>query len=69
MSDTLNAMPSVRATWRDYLALTKPKVISLLLWTTITALIMAERGWPHWWLLIVVSLAGYMTQALQAFLI
>ena len=51
----------LRATWRDYLALTKPKVISLLLWTTVTAMIMAARGWPGTWLLIVVSLAGYMS--------
>ncbi|RJF69548.1 protoheme IX farnesyltransferase [Deinococcus cavernae] len=51
----------MRATWRDYLALTKPKVISLLLWTTITAMFMAARGWPGLWPLIVVSLAGYMS--------
>ncbi|GAA5514540.1 protoheme IX farnesyltransferase [Deinococcus carri] len=51
----------VRATWRDYLALTKPKVISLLLWTTLTAMFMAARGWPGLWLLVVVSLAGYMS--------
>ena len=50
-----------RATWRDYLSLTKPKVISLLLWTTITAMFMAERGVPDLWLLVVVSLAGYMS--------
>ncbi|MXV18212.1 heme o synthase [Deinococcus xianganensis] len=50
-----------RATWRDYLSLTKPKVISLLLWTTVTAMFMAERGVPDLWLLVVVSLAGYMS--------
>ncbi|WP_027459880.1 heme o synthase [Deinococcus murrayi] len=48
-----------RPTWRDYLALTKPKVISLLLWTTLTAMVMAAEGWPGTWLLVVVSLAGY----------
>lgn len=48
-----------RATWRDYLALTKPKVISLLLWTTVAAMFMAARGWPGLWLLVVVSVAGY----------
>ena len=48
-----------RAGWRDYLALTKPKVISLLLFTTVTAMFMAARGWPGLQLLIVVSLAGY----------
>ncbi|WP_165953247.1 heme o synthase [Deinococcus sp. S9] len=51
----------LRATWRDYLALTKPKVISLLLWTTLTAMFMAARGWPGLGLLVVVSLAGYMS--------
>ncbi len=57
--------PPAKATWRDYLALTKPKVISLLLWTTIAAVFMAAEGWPGdtflsgLWLLIVVSVAGY----------
>ncbi|ADV66619.1 heme o synthase [Deinococcus maricopensis] len=50
-----------RATWRDYLALTKPKVISLLLFTTITAMFMAARGWPGFTLLLVTSVAGYMS--------
>ncbi|AFD24262.1 Protoheme IX farnesyltransferase [Deinococcus gobiensis I-0] len=52
-------VPPARATWRDYLALTKPKVISLLLWTTVAAMFMAARGWPGLWLLVVVSVAGY----------
>lgn len=62
-----SAPPTQHATWRDYLALTKPKVISLLLWTTLTAMFMAARGWPGetfgsgLWLLVVVSLAGYMS--------
>jgi protoheme IX farnesyltransferase len=32
------------ATWRDYLALTKPRVISLLLFTTVAAMPVAARG-------------------------
>ncbi|MFC4452775.1 heme o synthase [Deinococcus sonorensis] len=48
-----------RAGWRDYLALTKPKVISLLLFTTLTAMVMAARGLPNFWLLLVVAVAGY----------
>ncbi|GGQ95566.1 heme o synthase [Deinococcus ruber] len=54
-----SVLPRVRATWRDYLALTKPKVISLLLFTTLTAMIMAQRGWPGLTLMLVVALAGY----------
>ena len=66
VADPLTPAPA-RATWRDYLSLTKPKVISLLLWTTITAVFMAARGWPGetfgsgLWLLMVVSVAGYMS--------
>jgi heme o synthase len=35
-----------RATWRDYLVLTKPKVISLLLLTTVGAMFIAAQGFP-----------------------
>jgi heme o synthase len=35
---------SHRATWKDYLALTKPRVISLLLFTTLTAMFIAAGG-------------------------
>lgn len=38
--------PSRRATWRDYLVLTKPKVISLLLLTTVGAMFIAAEGFP-----------------------
>lgn len=50
-----------RATWRDYFALTKPKVNSLLLFTTMTAMVMAARGWPRWDLFIAVFIGGYMS--------
>ena len=46
---------------KEYVALTKPKVISLLLFTTITAMFAAARGWPGTWLLIAVSIGGYMS--------
>lgn len=60
MTETTSApAPPTRATWRDYLTLTKPKVISLLLWTTITAMFMAQKGLPDWRLVLLVSLAGY----------
>ena len=35
-----------KATWQDYLSLTKPKVISLLLFTTIMAMFIAAKGSP-----------------------
>jgi len=48
------------ASWRAYLALTKPRVISLLLFTTLAAMFIAKRGWPGTLLLAAVALGGYM---------
>ncbi|KGQ22627.1 heme o synthase [Thermus filiformis] len=48
------------ATWKDYLALTKPRVISLLLFTTLAAMLIAARGWPGTGLFLAVALGGYM---------
>ena len=50
-----------RATWRDYLALTKPKVISLLLFTTVGAMFIAAGGWPGLVPLLGLLAGGYMS--------
>jgi len=46
-------------TWRDYVLLTKPKVISLLLLTTLTAAFVAAKGWPGFTTLMVLLVGGY----------
>lgn len=46
--------------WRAYLALTKPRVISLLLFTTLAAMFVAAKGWPGGWLLLATAVGGYM---------
>lgn len=48
---------SLRAIASDYLALTKPRIVGLLLITTVPAMIMAHGGWPSVWL-VVLTLAG-----------
>lgn len=60
MSVTDDAGPR-RATWRDYLILTKPKVISLLLLTTVGAMFIAEGGFPGWVPLIGILVGGFMS--------
>lgn len=45
--ETFVAETSVRATWRDYLALTKPIIVVLLLVTTLSGLIVGAHGWPR----------------------
>lgn len=51
---------SERATWRDYFWMTKPRVISLLLFTTLMAMFIAAGGWPGFGLFAVVFVGGYM---------
>lgn len=49
------------ATWKDYVALTKPRVISLLLFTTLAAMFASAGGWPGLTLLLAVTIGGYMS--------
>jgi protoheme IX farnesyltransferase len=56
----VNSAPA-RATWRDYLTLTKPKVVSLLLLTTIGAMFIAASGFPGWLPLAGLLVGGYMS--------
>jgi protoheme IX farnesyltransferase len=46
---------------RAYLALTKPRIIELLLVTTVPAMVLAERGLPSLWLIVVTVLGGALT--------
>jgi heme o synthase len=49
------------ATWRDYVTLTKPKVISLLLVTTVGAMFVAAKGFPGLIPLLGILVGGYMS--------
>jgi heme o synthase len=48
---------ALRAVARDYVSLTKPRIIVLLEVTALAAMVMAARGWPGTWL-VLVTLAG-----------
>jgi heme o synthase len=41
-----------------YIALTKPRIIELLLVTTVPTMVLAEGGWPSTWLVIVTLIGG-----------
>lgn len=51
---------SARELLRAYVQLTKPKVISLLLFTALAASFAAAGGWPGWIVVLTVALGGYM---------
>ncbi|HEX2904288.1 MAG TPA: heme o synthase [Jatrophihabitans sp.] len=50
----------VTAALRAYVALTKPRIIELLLVTTLPAMILAARGLPNWWTVLVTMVGGTM---------
>ncbi|HEU4867595.1 MAG TPA: heme o synthase [Actinomycetota bacterium] len=45
---------------KAYFMLTKPRIIELLLITTVPAMIVAERGWPSPWLVLATLVGGSM---------
>jgi protoheme IX farnesyltransferase len=49
---------SVRDVLRGYLALTKPRIIELLLITTVPTMIVAANGWPKAWLIVATLIGG-----------
>ena len=49
---------ALRARLGAYVALTKPRIIELLLVTTVPAMMLAARGWPSWTLLLATLVGG-----------
>ena len=79
MSSQLNDLSNAKSdvvwitpTWRAYLALTKPRIIELLLVTTIPTMFLAAGGFPTWalvcWTLLGGTLAAGGANVLNCFL-
>jgi heme o synthase len=60
----LSASAARRSSWRqrlrDYATLTKPRIISLLLVTTLGPMVLAAGGWPGWGLVAATMAGGYL---------
>jgi protoheme IX farnesyltransferase len=56
-------LPGRRATLRAYFLVTKPRIIELLLVTTVPTMVVAAGGWPSTWLVIATVLGGTMSAA------
>ncbi len=54
----LQAQPSARSTVGAYVALTKPRIIELLLVTTLPTMVVAQRGLPSLWLMLATLVGG-----------
>jgi heme o synthase len=59
---SLDALPRRRIAdvARDYVALTKPRVILLLEVTAVAAMVIADRGWPGWRLVLLTVAGGWL---------
>ena len=57
---SLEPLARARGAIADYVALTKPGIMTLLLTTTLCAMLMAERGLPPFWLVAVTLLGGIL---------
>ena len=55
---TVAPVASSRSTFAAYVALTKPRIIELLLITTVPTMIVAQRGWPSEWKMIATVIGG-----------
>lgn len=58
MTVSATASLSVRDVLKGYLALTKPRIIELLLITTVPTMIVAANGWPKAWLIVATLIGG-----------
>lgn len=64
MTSSLSAPPlrrSVISVVRSYVALTKPRVIELLLVTTVPVMVLAQRGIPNLWLVLATVVGGALS--------
>ena len=57
----LSPLPRAWALLRAYIALTKPRVIELLLVTTAPVMILAQRGIPDLWLVVATLIGGSLS--------
>ena len=59
----MTAVLSTRSRFAAYLALTKPRIIELLLVTTVPTMVVAQRGMPEVWLIFATLVGGTLAAA------
>jgi len=61
VTDPQARRPGWRAVVGAYVALTKPRIIELLLITTVPAMVVAAGGWPSTWLVVATLVGGTLS--------
>jgi protoheme IX farnesyltransferase len=60
-ADALETTASTQQKIAAYVALTKPRIIELLLVTTVPSMVVAAGTWPSWWLVIATLIGGTLS--------
>lgn len=60
-SPLIDATPGARTRVGAYVALTKPRIIELLLITTVPSMVLATGGWPGTWLVVATLVGGSLS--------
>jgi protoheme IX farnesyltransferase len=61
ITDPRSVPTSPLATMKAYVELTKPRIIELLLITTVPAMVVAQGGWPSTWLVMATLVGGTLS--------
>ena len=58
--------PPVTTRWRQYMALTKPRVVQLIVFCALIGMLLAEPGWPRWSLALPATLGIWLVASAAA---
>ncbi|MDE2370972.1 MAG: heme o synthase [Burkholderiales bacterium] len=66
MSQTLVAFRPARQRWSQFYALTKPRVVQLIVFCALIGMLLAEPGWPEWRLVLPATVGIWLVAAAAA---
>ena len=66
MDQTLVAPRSAATVWSQFYALTKPRVVQLIVFCALIGMLLAEPGWPNWRLAAVATVGIWLVAAAAA---
>ena len=66
MDQTLDAPRTAATVWSQFYALTKPRVVQLIVFCALIGMLLAEPGWPNWRLAAVATVGIWLVAAAAA---
>jgi heme o synthase len=66
MTVPISMTPTLAMRWRQYVALTKPRVVQLIVFCAVIGMLLAEPGWPRWGLAVPAALGIWLVASAAA---